>query len=335
MLEAVERGDAAITPAIAARMLTELARPRGPRPGGGPESRDPDRLTERELDVLRLVVAGLRNKEIAARARDLGEHGQVPPAQHPGQAPRAEPLRDRRPAVREGLLAGRLTAAARAERPANAGRARPGPIRPPGPPERMGRRCPPDRAWPRARPCARCSFTRQGGGNGLSHRHRPPRLHHLRRVHGRLPRRGARHDPAGGPGIETGPGPGRPLDCTMEHPLQVGECIGCGICIRECPPNVMTLVTVDGEVPLAPRQGPIERPSAAEASGWIPLSQVTREALKPVHDSPWGDLSRGRPARDRSRGRSGRRWSRTARRHADRALPGGLPRGTDAGRYVA
>ena len=67
MLEAVARGEAAITPAIAARMLTELARPAGPparRAGSGP--RDPDRLTERELDVLRLVVAGRRNKEMAA-----------------------------------------------------------------------------------------------------------------------------------------------------------------------------------------------------------------------------------------------------------------------------
>ena len=67
MLEAVARGEAAITPAIAARMLTELARPPGaPARAAGPESRDPDRLTDRELDVLRLVVAGRRNKEMAA-----------------------------------------------------------------------------------------------------------------------------------------------------------------------------------------------------------------------------------------------------------------------------
>jgi DNA-binding NarL/FixJ family response regulator len=70
MLEAVARGEAAITPAIAARMLAELARPSGQAtqtPGTG--SKDPDRLTERELDVLRLVVAGRRNKEMAV---DLG-----------------------------------------------------------------------------------------------------------------------------------------------------------------------------------------------------------------------------------------------------------------------
>ena len=65
MLAAVARGEAAITPAIAGRILTELARPE-PAPVGATARTDPDRLTERELDVLRLVVAGMRNKEIAA-----------------------------------------------------------------------------------------------------------------------------------------------------------------------------------------------------------------------------------------------------------------------------
>jgi DNA-binding NarL/FixJ family response regulator len=61
MLEAVARGEAAITPATAARILHEFTRREQPLPP------PPDRLTERETDVLRLVTEGLRNKEIAAR----------------------------------------------------------------------------------------------------------------------------------------------------------------------------------------------------------------------------------------------------------------------------
>ena len=61
MLEAVSRGEAAITPATAARILEEFARVE--RSAGQPAGRE--RLTERELDVLRLVTRGLRNKEIA------------------------------------------------------------------------------------------------------------------------------------------------------------------------------------------------------------------------------------------------------------------------------
>jgi DNA-binding NarL/FixJ family response regulator len=60
MIEAVGRGEPAISPQTAARILQEFARAQRPT-----ES-EPERLTDRELSVLRLVVDGLRNKEIAA-----------------------------------------------------------------------------------------------------------------------------------------------------------------------------------------------------------------------------------------------------------------------------
>jgi len=75
----------------------------------------------------------------------------------------------------------------------------------------------------------------------------------------------------------------------MEYPVQVGECIGCGICVRECPTHVVNLDSVAGATPLAARQGPINRP-AEPAPAWQPLSEVTRESLKPARVSPWGSL---------------------------------------------
>ncbi len=66
-LDELQRLDARATAAIASRRLRELgvrAIPRGPRAS---TMQNPANLTEREIDVLRLVWAGHRNSEIAAR----------------------------------------------------------------------------------------------------------------------------------------------------------------------------------------------------------------------------------------------------------------------------
>ncbi len=84
----------------------------------------------------------------------------------------------------------------------------------------------------------------------------------------------------------------------MELPVQVGECIGCGICIRECPVEVMTLLTVPGQTPLADHQGPVAA-APPDDGHWVPLTSVTRESLKPDHPSPFSPFfewqTRSRP----------------------------------------
>ncbi len=58
----VHRGEPSLEPSIARKVLQELSHPGA---GGGKPTTDP--LTERELDVLRLIAQGLSNKEIAAK----------------------------------------------------------------------------------------------------------------------------------------------------------------------------------------------------------------------------------------------------------------------------
>jgi NADPH-dependent glutamate synthase beta subunit-like oxidoreductase/Pyruvate/2-oxoacid:ferredoxin oxidoreductase delta subunit len=133
------------------------------------------------------------------------------------------------------------------------------------------------------------------------------------------------------PGVEAGPN-GRPLKGMMEYPIQVGECIGCSICIRECPVVVMALDVVDGPTPLAPRQGRIERPEPSR--GWIPLSAVTREALKPRKVSPFDEFGTWKT---RNRPEPWQVW--TSMVSADVPAPGApcqaaCPALTDAGRYI-
>lgn len=60
MLEGVARGEPAITPATAARIIDEFLRVPSVSP------RATQRLTERELEVLKLVTVGQRNREIAS-----------------------------------------------------------------------------------------------------------------------------------------------------------------------------------------------------------------------------------------------------------------------------
>jgi len=63
LLEGVSRDEPALTPALARKLLGEFARPSGPQ-----QQRSPDALTEREQEVLELLVEGITsNRDLAER----------------------------------------------------------------------------------------------------------------------------------------------------------------------------------------------------------------------------------------------------------------------------
>jgi len=70
LLEGVGRGEPALTPHLAGKLLQEFARP--PRPAA--ESHDPDALTEREREVLELLVRGVTSNRKLAKQLGVSEN---------------------------------------------------------------------------------------------------------------------------------------------------------------------------------------------------------------------------------------------------------------------
>jgi DNA-binding NarL/FixJ family response regulator len=70
LLEGLGRGEPALTPALARKLLQEFARP----PQSARPSRDPDALTDREREVLELLVQGVTSNRKLARQLELSEN---------------------------------------------------------------------------------------------------------------------------------------------------------------------------------------------------------------------------------------------------------------------
>jgi len=71
LLERTERGEPALTPAIARKLLEEFARP--PKATAAPAN-DPDPLTEREREILKLLVEGVTSNRKLAKQLGVSEN---------------------------------------------------------------------------------------------------------------------------------------------------------------------------------------------------------------------------------------------------------------------
>ncbi|MEP7011743.1 MAG: response regulator transcription factor [Acidobacteriota bacterium] len=70
LLEGLERGEPALSPALARKVLAELARPASSHK----EAEDPDALTEREREVLELMVSGVTSNRKLAKQLGVSEN---------------------------------------------------------------------------------------------------------------------------------------------------------------------------------------------------------------------------------------------------------------------
>jgi DNA-binding NarL/FixJ family response regulator len=69
-LEGVDRGEPALTPAVARKLLEEFARPKRQ----AKEQYDPDALTDRERQVLELMVQGTTSNRKLAKLLGVSEN---------------------------------------------------------------------------------------------------------------------------------------------------------------------------------------------------------------------------------------------------------------------
>ncbi len=133
------------------------------------------------------------------------------------------------------------------------------------------------------------------------------------------------------PGVEAGVASGGTTPWMMEYPVQVGVCVGCGICVRECPVQVLSL-SANGWA-MAPRANlaPVAPPPP---SGWVPLSTLTRETVRADHGSPWSDLRRWTTAERAGAWQVWRSWAEGPEVVPRAPCQDACPADTDAGRYI-
>ena len=92
LIDAVRRvaaGDTVFTPGLAGLVLGEFRR----MAEAGPEPEPDTELTPRETEILKMVAKGMSYRQIADRLVLIAPHGAEPRAEHPAQAPDAQPRR--------------------------------------------------------------------------------------------------------------------------------------------------------------------------------------------------------------------------------------------------
>lgn len=118
----------------------------------------------------------------------------------------------------------------------------------------------------------------------------------------------------------------------MMAPVQVAACIGCQVCVQECPTNAITIESSIPSVSYAHRGSLSSLPTE---NGWQPLDAYTRAIAEEPGETPWGD---GRPwhvAERHEAWQSWRTWLGERKEDLRAPCQAACPVGTNAGLYVS
>src|SRR5690348_3027390 len=111
----------------------------------------------------------------------------------------------------------------------------------------------------------------------------------------------------GGPRERASPIPGdsasRPW--MMLVPVQVAPCIGCQVCVQECPTNAISIESHVPEVVYAERGLLLSLP---KEGGWQPLDAYTRATPEEPGETPWGEGRAWHVAERQATWQSWRTW---------------------------
>src|SRR5258708_27696899 len=118
----------------------------------------------------------------------------------------------------------------------------------------------------------------------------------------------------------------------MLAPVQVAPCVGCQVCVQECPTNAITIEQHIKQVTFAQR-GPISPVPPEE--GWQPLDAYTRATAEEPGESPWGEDHAWHVAERVAPWQSWRSWLGERKEDLRAPCQAACPVGTNAGLYVS
>jgi NADPH-dependent glutamate synthase beta subunit-like oxidoreductase/NAD-dependent dihydropyrimidine dehydrogenase PreA subunit len=121
-------------------------------------------------------------------------------------------------------------------------------------------------------------------------------------------------------------------DWMMLAPVQVDACLGCQICVQECPTNAIEIGSGVPSVAYA-RRGPVTYEPTED--GWHPLDAYTRATPEEPGEAPWGENHAWHVAERQETWQSWRTWLGERKEDLRAPCQAACPVGTNAGLYVS